>query len=163
MDLISIFNKVRDIPLRMLESSKDEDQRCWGKHRKLFTLLNQAGLKVRYRVCEFSWSEQKFPKEVLNFVKQDREYHLFLEAEIGGKWVIIDCSNDFRLSQYNKWDGKSDCELGVIPDKILATIESSFIEKQEPFKREEILAKNLEFYKAANKFLDSIRQKFEVK
>lgn len=158
MDLISIFTKIRDIPLRMIESSKDEDQRCWGKHRKLFILLNQAGLRVRYRVCEFSWSEQKFPKEILKLVKQDKEYHLYLEAEIGGKWTIIDCSNDFRLPEYNNWDGKTDCELGVICDKILTYTESSFIEKQEPFKREELLAKNRDFYIAANKFLDSIRK-----
>lgn len=159
MDLISTFNKIRDIPLRMPESTGDENNTCWGKHRKLFILLNQAGLKVRYRVCEFSWSEQNFPKNILALPHEDKDNHLFLEAEIDGKWRVIDCSNDFQLPEYNNWDGKSDCDLGVYHDKIFTPMESSFLEKQEPFKFPEKLKKNLEFFKEVNKFLDSLRKK----
>jgi hypothetical protein len=82
MDLITIFNKIRDIPLTFPKGLDEEDKRCWGKHRKLFALLNNVGLKVRYRICEFNWSKQRFPPNILSLVKQDLDYHLFLEAQI---------------------------------------------------------------------------------
>lgn len=159
MDLISIFNSVRDIPFKLPESLEEENNTCWGKHRKLFLLLNQAGQKVRFRVCEFNWKEQKLPEEITNLPHKEQEYHLFLELNVNDKWLVIDCTMDSKLPKFNTWDGKSDCNLGVKPTKIFTPLESSFLEKQEPFKFPEIFRQNKEFFKQLNKFYDSLRKK----
>ena len=159
MDALYLFKKIRDLPLKMPESSDEEVFTCWGKHRKLFVLLNQAGFKVRYRVCEFLWSEQKFPKEIIEISHKDKENHLFLEINLNDKWVIVDCTMDSKLPKFNDWDGKSDCKLGVNPKKIFTPLESSFLEKQEPFLFEEIFKQNREFFKKLNKFYESLRVK----
>jgi hypothetical protein len=43
-------------------------------------------------------------------------------------------------------------------NKILTPLESSFIEKQEPYKFREIFEKNSAFFREANRFLDSLRK-----
>jgi hypothetical protein len=158
MDVVDLFNKVRDIPLRMPQKLGEEVLTCWGKHRKLFALLNQYGFKVRYRVCEFSWKEQKLPSEILKIPHKEIENHLYLEINLSDKWVILDCTMDFKMPKFNEWDGRSDCNLGVIPDKLFNPMESSFLEKQEPFKFEEIFKQDKEFFVALNKFYDSLRE-----
>jgi hypothetical protein len=65
---------------------------------------------------------------------------------------------DSKFPKFNEWDGKSDCKLGVNPEKIFTPLESSFLEKQEPFKFEEIFKQNKEFFIALNKFYDSLRK-----
>lgn len=158
MDALALFNQIRDKPLKMPESLQEEVFTCWGKHRELFALLNQAGYKVRFRVCEFIWIEQKLPENILKIPHKEEENHLFLEININDKWIIIDCSMDSKLPKFNDWDGKSDCKLSVNQRKIFTPAESSFLEKQEPFKFEENFKQNREFFKALNKFYDSLRK-----
>lgn len=159
MEALKLFNFVRDMPLRVPESLDEEIFTCWGKHRKLFLLLNKAGYKVRYRVCEFSWSEQRIPEEILKISHKDIENHLFLEIELDGKWIVLDCTMDSKFPVFNEWDGKSDCKLGVKPRKTFTPLESSFLEKQEPFHFEDIFKQNKDFFIALNKFYESIRKK----
>ena len=59
MDIVSLFNSVRDIPYRIPLDPEEEDRCCSGKHEKLFNLLKKEGFKVRYRVCVFLWSSLK--------------------------------------------------------------------------------------------------------
>ena len=159
MDAITLFNQVRDIPFSVPETFEEENNACWGKHRKLFLMLNQAGFKVRFRVCEFEWKDQKIPEEILKIPHQEVENHLYLEININDKWLVVDCTMDSKMPKFNTWYGKSDCNLGVNPKKIFTPLESSFLEKQEPFKIEEIIRKNKEFFKALNVFYDSLRKK----
>lgn len=158
MDALTLFNQVRDLPFRVPESVNEEVFTCWGKHRKLFALLNRAGYKVRFRVCSFLWSEQKIPAEILKIPHKEEENHLYLEINLNNKWVLIDCTMDSKFPKFNDWDGKTDCKHGVNPKKIFTPLESSFLEKQEPFKFEEIFKANKEFFKELNKFYESLRQ-----
>jgi hypothetical protein len=158
MDAISLFNQIRELPLKLPESLNEENFTCWGKHRKLFALLNQAGYSVRYRVCEFAWSDHNFPKEILNIKHKDIENHLFLEININNVWVVVDCTFDSKMPKFNSWDGKSNCELAVKPRKIFTPVESSFLEKQQAFKFEEDFRQNKDFFIALNKFYDLIRK-----
>ncbi len=53
MDIRDEFTKIRDIPYRIPLSSEEEDQCCTGKHKRLFGVLQEAGYKIRWRVCTF--------------------------------------------------------------------------------------------------------------
>jgi hypothetical protein len=158
MDLIEIFNSIRDIPYHCPESAEDLNHSCWGKHRILYHRLMKAGHKVRYRVCEFKWSELKFPKELVDKAPTDSDLHLYLEIELGEKWIKLDCSNDKSLGKYNKWDGKSDTELQVKCKKILSPEESAIAEEDNKKNHNKIVEEQQEFYCAINKFLSKIRR-----
>ena len=64
MDAVQVFNKIRDLPYHCPESLEEDDYRCWGKNRLLFEELSKGSFEVRFRVCDFLWSEQKIPKEI---------------------------------------------------------------------------------------------------
>jgi hypothetical protein len=157
--LIKTFNEFRDIPLRAPESVNNIDNRCWGKHRRLFKRLEKKKFSVKFRVCEFLWSEQKMPENVISLAPNNTDQHLFLEVLLNNKWVIIDCSNDSKLPDFNEWNGKDDCEIGVKYTKILSIDESSAVEKFEKNNYETMLPIYIEFHKELNKFLNSIRKK----
>jgi len=157
--LIKIFNEFRDIPLRAPESENNIDNRCWGKHRRLYKKLEKKKFKVRYRVCEFLWSEQKIPENVISVAPSDLDKHLFLEVLLNNRWVVIDCSNDSKLPEYNEWNGTSDCKIGVKYTKILSIDESVEAEEIEKKNYNIMLPKYIAFHKELNKYFNSIRKK----
>lgn len=156
---IKLFEKIRDLPLHNPEFKEDIDSRCWGKHRKLKQLFEKEGLKSRYIVCSFKWSEQRFPKEIINLPHEDRDYHLFLEVLINNQWVVVDASNDSNLPEFNKWDGKSNCKIAVNYIKILSPEESEKIEEEERKNNLHNIKNNYDFYKAINTFFNKIRKR----
>jgi hypothetical protein len=158
MRAIEIFNSVRDLTYHCPESKDDVDHRCWGKHRILYDRLKNAGYNVRYRVCEFRWDELKLPKEVSDKAPKELDVHLYLEIELDGKWIILDCSNDKALGRYNEWDGKSDTNFQVKCKTILSPEESAKIEEYDRKNYDKILKDYHELYVALNKFLDKIRK-----
>jgi hypothetical protein len=137
----------------------DKDYRCWGKHRKLYQKLLDSGHNVRFRVCEFLWSEQKIPKEVIALAPTDKDRHLFLEIQIDNKWIRIDCSNDSKLPEYNDWDGKENCKVSVKYTKVLSEKESKDAEILEKKNYHILLPKYISFHKALNKSLKYIRKR----
>jgi len=157
-DLIRLFNRARDIPLRMPESSRDKDSRCWGKNRRLYEKLEAEGYCARFRVCEFAWGEQGLPAEILALCPFRGDNHLFIEVKLGKGWVALDCSNDGKLPEHNEWDGRTDCRIEVKHSRIFPPEESARIEKAEP----ELYRKNLKeygkFFRALNGFLESLRK-----
>ncbi len=157
--LIKIFEKVRDEPLNNPEKLGDKDNRCWGKHRRLKELLEKEGYQVRFRVCSFRWSSQRFPKDILKMPHKDNDYHLFLEMKINGKWIVLDCSNDKNLPEFNTWDGFKDCKIAVNYDMVLSTEESLKMEEDEKKDFLSLLNENKDFYIAINKFFNLLRKK----
>lgn len=162
MGLISIFKRIRDKPLFAKETFNGQGCRCWDKHQKLKKAFEDLGFKTRYRIALFHWSKQRIPQRILKHCKVDEEYHLFIEIYLEGKWIIVDASNDSRLPKYNRWDGKSDCELGIIEEKIL-NIEKSDILLQKGMNQFGFNEKNTQFYKKFNKFLESLRIKQKIR
>ncbi|MEK6926916.1 MAG: hypothetical protein AABX11_00640 [Nanoarchaeota archaeon] len=158
--LISIFEKIRDEPLEIPENYLDKDNRCWGKSRRLYALLTKEGYNVRYRVCSFKWSKQRFPKEILEIPHKDNDFHLYLEIRIKNKWIKLDCSNDCLLPEYNSWNGKEDCKIEVNYEKIFSPKKSLEIENQEKRSFQEDIKENKQFYSAVNTFLKKIRKKY---
>ncbi|HRY36545.1 MAG TPA: hypothetical protein P5230_01525 [Candidatus Magasanikbacteria bacterium] len=162
MDLISIFESIRDMPYRIPLKWGEEDNCCSGKHEKLFNLLKNNGYKVRYRVCVFLWSDLKLPLELEKIPHDEDCTHTYLEIKINNEWKILDATWDGGLKEIfhiNKWDGKSDTEIAVKPTKIFNPQKSLEIVNNQ---NEEIINKDLkingEFYKGFNDWLDKIRK-----
>lgn len=157
-ELISIFESVRDKPMRIPLNIEDNDYRCWGKHRILKKELEKQGYTLRFRVCLFKWSDQRFPQPILNIPHIDDDYHLYLEININNNWITLDCSNDNKLPDYNKWDEINNCTIAVKYSKILSPEESIKIESQEKKNFKNLLENNKEFYSAINDFLEKLRE-----
>jgi len=158
MDIIDIFNSVRDLTYHCPESKRDVDQSCWGKHRILHKKLKQLGYDVRYRVCEFRWDGLRTPKEIIDKSPKEQDFHLYLEIKLDNKWVILDCSNDPDLPSYNEWDGKSNTKFSVKCIKILSPEESAKLEESYRKNYELILEKYHDLYMDLNKFLETVRK-----
>ncbi len=155
---IQIFNKVRDLPYHCPENLNDKNYTCWGKHRILYTELKKLGYKVRFRVCSFKWSELKLQKEIYRLAPKDLDKHLYLEIFLNNRWIILDCSDDYKLPRYNIWDGKSDCKLEVKAIHIFSPAESITIEREMKKDFKIIIKKYKQLYKSINSFLSKIRE-----
>jgi hypothetical protein len=153
-----IFEKIREEPLNNPEKLGDKDNRCWGKHRRLKELLEKEGYEIRFRVCSFKWSQQRFPETILEIPHKDDDYHLYLEIKVNNKWIIIDCSNDSKLPVYNVWDGMNDCKIAVNYDKLFSPRESSKREREELEGFPKLIKENENFYISINKFFDNLRK-----
>jgi hypothetical protein len=163
MDAITCFKFVRDIPYRIPTAIDEADYCCLGKHKILHVLLSSLGLQVRFRACAFLWSSLDLPEEVKRIPHKDVCIHRYVEVfnREQNKWIIVDATWDKGLSskfKINEWDGKSDTELAVKPVKIYDENRSKeFIEIDTKLIIEDLKA-NGEFYKAVNKWLESIRE-----
>lgn len=157
MDIIAVFNKIRDLPYHCPESIEDNDYRCWGKHRLLYEALKALHFEVRYRVCEFLWSEQRIPKIITDKAPTDLDQHLYVEVKINKQWIRLDCSHDKQLPAYNKWDGITDCVIAVKYQQILSPEKSKKEEQEEKMRFQQEFPKYKDFFASMNKFLDTVR------
>jgi len=162
MELVEIFNQIRDIPYRIPLTLEEEDNCCVGKHKKLFNLLKEKGYNVRYRICTFNWEDTNIPDHIKTIPHESKATHTYLEIEIDKEWKILDITWDKKLSNIlpiNNWDGRSDTNITVPKKTILSPEESIKIVKEEENKDFMIndLKLNKEFYKAINDWIESNR------
>jgi hypothetical protein len=144
--LVRLFEKVRDIPYGTT-GSRDPEQvylknmgTCSGKHFLLYELLIALGFEVKQFVCshKFKSFTVKFPQKLQELLNCDfLDYHNFLKVMINGKLLIMDATWDLPLKKYGfpvkeKWDGKTDTMLGVVP------IQSWETKDPEKFKEDKI-------------------------
>lgn len=134
-----------------------------GKHRILFERLKTAGCTVRYRVCTFRWDALGLPKEIVAQAPKEIDYHLFVEVNLDGKWICLDCSNDSALGRYYTWDGESNTKLLVPALQILTPQESIRQEKATRTNFEKTITAYHDFFVALNTFLDDVRMRLRVK
>lgn len=161
INLVSLFNSIRDTHYRIPLKWGEEDNCCSGKHEKLFNILIKNGYDVRYRVCVFLWNSLNLPSELEKIFHEDDCTHTYLEIKIGGSWKILDATWDKNLKNLfhiNKWDGKSNTEIALNPVKIFSPKKSLEIVNNQ---NEEVVKKDLlvnrEFYKAFNDWLERKR------
>ena len=161
MDLISLFNSIRDIPYRIPLKLDEEDNCCSGKHEKLFKLLTKQGHKVRYRVCVFLWSSLNLPPELKNIPHEAHSTHTYLEISLEVNSKILDATWDKGLKNLfhiNNWDGKSNTEIAIKPAQIFTPEKSlQIVNNQDEKAIKKDLKINGEFYKGINKWLDKNR------
>lgn len=163
MNLVSLFNSIRDIPYKIPLKWEEEDNCCSGKHEKLFNLLTKNGCNVRYRVCIFLWSSLNFPPELEKIPHSGECTHTYLEIKIGGIWKILDATWDSKLKDIfnvNEWDGKSVTGIAVKPIQIFTSKKSlEIVSNNSKQDMEKDLQINGQFYKAFNDWIERIRQK----
>ena len=161
MNLVSLFNSIRDTPYKIPLKWGEEDNCCSGKHEKLFKLLKKHGYKVRYRVCVFLWSSLNLPPELVKIPHEDDCTHTYLEIFLDNDWKTLDATWDSKLRKLfhiNEWDGKSNTETAVKPTKNFSPQKSLEIMNNQ---NENTIKKDLEingkFYKAFNEWLEENR------
>ncbi|MFC2143831.1 hypothetical protein ACFLQO_00495 [Candidatus Aenigmatarchaeota archaeon] len=162
MDLVSLFNSVRDIPYRIPLKWGEEDNCCSGKHEKLYHLLTRHGYKVRYRVCVFKWKDLGIPSELEKIPHDGDCTHTYLEIKLNGNWRVLDATWDIGLKELfhvNIWDGRSDTKIAVKYIKIFSPEKSlDIVNNQDKQVIEDDLRVNREFYKVFNEWLDNNRK-----
>jgi len=161
MDIITIFNLIRDIPYKIPLSLDDKAIDCDQKHKELFDLLTKHGLKVRFRICVFLWNDLNIPAKILKIFHTNKCEHLYLEVLIENQWIVLDATWDIGLKnilKINKWDGKSNTDLAVKPLKIYSPKEKRNLLHNET---KESFLKDIEtsgaFYRAFNEWLEKNR------
>ncbi len=164
MKIIKIFNSIRDIPYKIPLSFADKSVDCDKKHRKLYKSLEKEGIKVRFRVCVFLWSDLSIPKYILKIPHQDKCEHLYIEAFVNKKWITLDATWDIGLKNIfdvNIWDGKSNTNIGVKPIEIYKPQKNKKLlhnQTKENFLKD--IRDSGKFYKTFNKWLETERKKF---
>lgn len=157
VNIVQIFNSIRDIPYRIPLSWEDKSLDCIGKHNRLAEALSEKGYKVRLRTCTFRWSDLNIPEKILKIPHKDECKHLFLEMFIDNKWITLDVTWDSDLRnilKVNEWDGASDTEIAVKPIKIFSPSEIH-TETKESFQKD--MQESGAFYKAFNEWLEEAR------
>lgn len=160
MDLIQIFNSIRDIPFRIPLSPNDTSIDCDGRHKKLFEALSRKGLEVRFRVCSFLWSELAIPDQILSIKHKDECEHLFLEVFLNNEWLILDATWDKGLKNIfhiNEWDGISGTEIAVKPIKIYDPKKTILTHGENEEAMQKDISESGDFYLALNKWIEENR------
>lgn len=163
MNLISLFNLIRDIPYRIPLKWGEQDDCCNGKHRRLLKTLAEEGYKVRYVVCVFLWSDLNLPDELKEIPHENDCTHVYLDIFLNNSWVTLDATWDKCLKKVfavNEWDGKSDTTIAVKPIQTFSPEKSARImtnQNEESINKD--LEKNSKFYEAFNNWLVEIRNK----
>ena len=162
MELIDIFNKIRDIPYKISLDFSEENHACSGKATKLKKELERMGYSCRFRVCEFYWSQLQLPEKLLKISHSDLATHVFLEAQINNLWIKLDPTWDSGLSKVfpiSEWDGQSSTILAVSPIKTYGIEESKQImANNNRHEFEDDIKVNGKFYQALNQWTSKIRR-----
>jgi hypothetical protein len=162
MDIISIFNQVRDIPYKIPIDLIEIDNCCSGKHKTLKGILEKENYQIRYRVCSFSWSSMNLPEKILSVPHDDLSTHVYLEIFINDKWLIMDATWDSKLKNFfhiNQWNNLDENRIAVLPIETFSLEKS--LDIMENSNDQEILDDlkiNGEFYKSFNNWLEEIRK-----
>jgi hypothetical protein len=161
LHLPEIFSQIRDIPYRIPLASQETDFSCTGKHKLLKSILEEAGFKVRWRVCTFKWSGIELPVEVSETRHDDDSSHAYLEVLIDDDWKTVDATWDAPLSQIlpvSEWDGRSGTQVAVKPLSTYSPEKSAdIIEGESADVIDKDLERNGELYAAFNDWLERER------
>jgi arylamine N-acetyltransferase len=156
----------RDIPFRAPLSIEEQGYACVAKPEILGRMLQEIGLETRQRVTKFRWEDHDLPDRILDLSHEDPETHEYLEVRIPetGRWVEVDPTWDSRIRHSKfpelEWDGKTGTGLAVEPVEKLSVKESKeFIQKDSTEEaRRRYFEENKEFFRALNRWLESLRK-----
>ncbi|MFO8132395.1 MAG: hypothetical protein R6U10_00430 [Thermoplasmatota archaeon] len=131
---IAVFERVRDIPYRLIPALYDpaiapagilqaNAGSCTPKHFLLGGWLERLGYPVRYVTSVFDWNSPAlaFSEELRRLAgRYPDEYHLCLEVSIEDSWRLVDATWDPGLHHLGfnvneTWDGVSDTDNAVEP------------------------------------------------
>ena len=130
--VVNIFEGIRDIPYAVVPSLYGLEEGpagmlnenrgfCVPKHYLFGVMCGRLGIKVKYCVYPFRWSDAVLPERL----KEQAgglpvTMHLACKAMTGGKWVLVDATWDAPLKKAGipvnlGWDGFSDTANAVTP------------------------------------------------
>ncbi len=156
---------VMEIPYKRIGSVDPEDMlkigmgSCTPKHLFLASYFEKLGIPVKFIIVHFYYKKLplSYPESTKEIVNQmPIAYHLALKAQLSGKWTIIDVTWDSGLKGFpgtENWDGTSDMQLAVVPEKIVEIEGDPRKYEEERIKEfsEEELAARKRFYEMFNK------------
>lgn len=163
---IKIFEKIRDIPYRIIQSDNPEDMlklnagHCAPKHILLVDTFRKIGIKTNFVLCTFKWSEvENLPDKLKVLAKKcgaNLRGHLAATSFINGKWILLDATWDKPIEKLgfhvNEWDGISDTTLAVKPIGKLEVLEDVSRDSVTRTRTE------MKFYDKLNEWLDGARK-----
>lgn len=156
MNAVEYFLQVREMPYRIATTPEEVDRSCYTKHVILKEYLESIDVVVRPIIRVFDW-ERVVPSKLLEIPHSDKGHHLYLQFKNGG-WHDLDATFDSGLAGklvVNEWDGESSTGVAVPGKDYPAFLSKKLFEK--PFDVVAELRVNGEFYKAANKWFDRLR------
>lgn len=162
------FRMVRDIPY-YIALGDEQDYCCATKPLMLDRLLSTLELKSRHILATFRWQKIGLPSEIVAIPHDDLDTHEFLTVFIPETraWVRVDPNWDSRIKNPNlpvsEWDGLHDTSVAVPIEKVYSPEESERLIAEEDSAdakvRQEYLNRNMQFFTAVNRWIDSQRVK----
>ncbi len=171
--IIKLSEIVRDIPYGDIGSRDPKDVyeknkgTCSGKHELLKELYKELRIPVKDFIAMHKFNNPKieYPPEIKKMLNQLEmlDPHNFFKILIDDKWICVDSTWDKPLKKFGfvvneKWDGKSDMKLCVVPSKIFETNDPIGFKKKKicELSRQAQLDRK-HFLKKMTEWLDSVR------
>jgi hypothetical protein len=128
-DVVTIFERVRDIPFKFAPHHDAETLlqcgygTCAPKHALLAQLYQRLGLETRFVYVTFRFEEMpgEFPEDLRPLLYDGVvRGHTALQLRLNGRWVDVDATFDRPLKTAGfvvteEWDGRSSMPLVVHP------------------------------------------------
>ena len=129
--LKELVSLVSEIPYKRIGSLNPSDMvfygkgSCTPKHVFLAKYLKEIQVPVKFLVIPFYYKKAsiQFPQDQQELIQNmPISYHIALSVEINNRWTILDVTWDSELKSFpinENWDGVSDMNLAVTPEKII--------------------------------------------
>ena len=177
---VSIFNRIRDIPYRVVPELTDWHVSprkllelgcgsCSPKHFLLGHMFANLDIPVTYVSFPYSWNQPQldYPADLRKLSESlPIEYHLACKAQIEDRWVYVDATWDTPLRRAGfpvdeSWDGISNTHIAVDPiDEIehdTADARAAYVKQQKAGWTEEDHVRSAEFIEQFNAWLAELR------
>ncbi len=173
--VITLFEKVRDIPYGQIGSSNPQDVytqnkgTCSGKHTLLKNLYEELDIPTKSFVIRHHFNDLDidYPPDVKEILKKTRiaDFHNFLKIKRKNKWIMVDATWDKPLKKYGfpvteNWDGKSNTEICVAVGESIFETTSPNADKSKYLKTipKQVRRERKIFLKKLNRWLEKIRE-----
>ena len=174
--IITLFEKVRDIPYGNIGSRKPLDVysqnkgTCSGKHELLKALYKTLGIQVKDFIIMHNFNELhiKYPTNIQQILEKTNiiDPHNFIKIKINNKWCTVDVTWDKALKKHGflvneNWNGKSNMKISVTKGGKIHETEKSIILKEKLLKNmpEELQKEREIFLEKLTIWLDILRRK----
>jgi hypothetical protein len=168
--IVSLFEKVRDIPYGYINSRNPLDVynqnkgTCSGKHELLKALYEELNIPVKNFIVKHNFKD--LPNDISKLLgpKDMFDLHNFLKIKINNKWITVDATWDKDLEELgfpvnHKWDGKSDMQLAVKTQEEVREVKDPIASKVEFINQlpKDVRIEREMALKAFNNFLEDFR------
>ncbi|MFC1810651.1 hypothetical protein ACFLZH_04075 [Patescibacteria group bacterium] len=172
--IISLFEKVRDIPYGDIGSRNPDDVlkmnkgTCSGKHELLKKLFIEIGVEVKDFIVMHTFNDLNvnYPENIKEILKRTEisDPHNFIKILVDEKWLTVDATWDKPLKGLGfpineNWDGESNMDLCVAEGEKIFEVDDPISSKKEEINKfpENVKKDRRIFLQELTKWLDSCR------